>query len=113
MGNYVQFLRPYLQCWRCEKPFGWLQLMLFLYLRDHLCLRVRVRVRVWLRDLVGMDACMRGCVDVYGYIYIYTKKKIKKVVLYRGLCPPLSPWPTALRFYTGDSVPRYPPGLRH
>ena len=36
------------------------------------------------------------CVDGY----IYTKKKIKKVVLYRGTL-------------TGDSVPRYPPGLRH
>jgi len=54
---FVQFLRPYLQCWRCEKPFGCLQLMLFLYLSDHLCLRVRVRVRV--RDLVGIDALMR------------------------------------------------------
>ena len=37
------------------------------------------------------------CVDGY----IYTKKKScwleYLLVLYRGLCPPLTPWPTALR----------------
>ena len=63
---FVQFLRPYLQCWRCEKPFGCLQLMLFLYLSDHLCLRVRVRVRG--RDLVGINALMD--------IYIQRKKVV-------------------------------------
>ena len=64
-GGYrllVQFLRPYLQCWRCEKPFGCLQLMLFLYLSDHLCLRVRGR------DLGGIDALMD--------IYIQRKKVV-------------------------------------
>jgi hypothetical protein len=55
----VQFLRPYLQCWRCEKPLGCLQLILRLYFMDHLCLRGRTRV--W--DLVGI--WMRGCGDIY------------------------------------------------
>jgi hypothetical protein len=27
--------RPYLQYWRCENPLGDLQLILFLYLDDH------------------------------------------------------------------------------
>ena len=44
-----------------------------------------------------MDAGMRGCGDARIY-YIYIHRKNKKVVLYRGLCPPLTPWPTALRF---------------
>jgi hypothetical protein len=61
-------LRPYLQCWRCEKPFGCLQLMLRLYLSDHLWRRVRVRVRNV--RLVGIDVLMSGCVDAGMYIYI-------------------------------------------
>ena len=44
-----------------------------------------------------MDAGMRGCGDARIY-YIYIHRKNKKVVLYRGLRPPLSPWPTALWF---------------
>ena len=61
--------------------------MLFLYLSDHLWRRVRVRI--W--DLVGI--WMRGCGDagMRGYIIYTYIEKIKK-------------W-----FYTGDSVPRYPP----
>ena len=106
----VQFLRPYLQCWRCEKPFGCLQLMLRLYLSDHLWRRVRVRV-----CLVGIDVLV--CVCMYVCIYIYKKKKscwlecwcfysytwdsVPVNTLYRGLCPPLTPWPTALRFTRG------------
>ena len=53
---YCKILRPYLQCWRCEKPFGCLQSMLLLYLRVHLWRRVRVRVRLRARDLFGMSA---------------------------------------------------------
>jgi hypothetical protein len=40
----VIFLRPYLQCCFCENPLGCLQLMLRLYLSDHLWRCVRVRV---------------------------------------------------------------------
>ena len=73
---FVQFLRPYLQCWRCEKPFGCLQLMLCLYFRDHLCLCVCAWVlRAWVRvrdlSLVDIDV-FDVLMDIYIYIYIYT-----------------------------------------
>ena len=69
----VRVFRPYLQCWRCEKPFGCLQLMLRLYLSDHLWRRVRVRVRDV--RLVGIDVLMRGYI-----IYIHRKNKnIEKI----------------------------------
>ena len=55
--SFLMFLRPYLQCWRCEKPLGCLQSILRLYLSDHLCLRVRVRVRVCL-ERVLFDLCL-------------------------------------------------------
>lgn len=41
---------------------------------------------------------MRGCVDVFDILMdIYTQRK----KLFRGLRPPLSPWPTSLRFCRG------------
>jgi hypothetical protein len=104
----VQFLRPYLQCWRCEKPFGCLQLMLRLYLMDHLWLRVRVRVRVHVRDrdvcLVGIDVLMCVCMYVCVYIYIYKEKKVVgwNVGVFIATRGTLSP----LTLSTGDSVPR-------
>ena len=55
-------LRPYLQCCRCEKPFGCLQSILRLYLSDHLCLRERLRLRV--RVLLE-----RVLFDMFVYIY--------------------------------------------
>lgn len=90
-------LRPYLQCCRCEKPFGCLQLILRLYLRDHLCLRLGV-------CLLGRLERVLFDMFVYIYIYIICEKytyyiRKKSGLCDRGLCPPLSSWPTALWFF--------------
>lgn len=73
MSLFVIFLRPYLQCWRCEKPFGCLQSMLRLYLSDHLC------GRFWVLRVL----------DLFG-IYIYKRKKLVGCVT-QGASPPVSP----------------------
>jgi hypothetical protein len=61
------FLRPYLQCWRCENPLGCLQSILRLYLSDHLCLRVRVLfdIFVYILDIY----------NIYTYIIKFVEKK--------------------------------------
>jgi hypothetical protein len=75
----VIFLRPYLQCCFCENPLGCLQLMLRLYLSDHLwrcaCVRVRVRVRV---PRIIASTCFLGFLTsrsgngiLYYIIYMY------------------------------------------
>ena len=105
--------------------------MLFLYLSDHLCLRVRVRVR----DLGGIDALM----DIYiqrkkllvgifvGFIqgtltgdsvprYPPTGDSVPRYPPTGELRPPLTPYRGTLSPVNplqGNSVPREPPGLRH
>ena len=74
--SFLMFLRPYLQCWRCEKPLGCLQSILRLYLSDHLCLRVRVRVCL---EWVLFDIFVY-ILDIYN-IYTYILHLVKKVVL--------------------------------
>ena len=68
--SFLIVLRPYLQCCRCEKPFGCLQSILRLYLRDHLCLCFRARARV--RVLFDMFVYIIYII----YYILYLKKKV-------------------------------------
>lgn len=81
--SFLMFLRPYLQCWRCENPLGCLQSILRLYLSDHLCLCVRVLfdIFVYILDIY----------NIYTYILNLWRKKVVFLIATQGTLSPVNP----------------------